>query len=222
MKSIARSSLLPALFPAVALAAMLLANRAECRGQSVWKFFSRPDVGLSLNFYRFTNPADREEYFDLLHASGQIGFNLPVIRPAENLSFGINPALGLSGQLLGDTYNPYTGQLSSSTLAVEAPVHATVKLNTDASWKGSKAGVGFTAGIGAQYNAFFFLHSGVNTGYIQPSYLLEINFGSRRGDIGLIKLRWTSYIGENEADFGDDLRSLIRQSAVNLLWTPGY
>lgn len=155
----------------------------------------------------------------------RVGLNIPVVPLAEHLAIGVNPSLGISVQPIGDNYDPYTDQFSSSTLAIEAPTYLTLKYNTDASWKGSKSPVGFAAGIGGYYNFFFFINSGLNASYIQPSYMLEVNFGSRRGNAGLFKVRWESYIGEHEEEFGEfngDLNVSFYQGIINLLWVPGY
>lgn len=217
-------ALLSFLLPGVLL---LCADHRSCTGQEFWRHFGRPDLGFSVNFYRLTNPdeTEDEDEFNLIHMCPQIGLNIPIIPLAEHLRIGLNPGVGLSAQPFGDTYDPFTGDLTSSTLAIEVPLYATLKFNTDATWKGSKSTFGCAAGIGAHYNAFFFLRSGVNAGYFQPSYMLEANFGSRRGKGGLFKLRWTSYIGthmEEIEEFDDDLRIGFHQFAIGLHWVPGY
>ncbi|MCB0712990.1 MAG: hypothetical protein KDD67_11730 [Ignavibacteriae bacterium] len=187
----------------------------QAEAQEFWNHFLRPDIGGALYFYNLSDSSNTEEY-NFVHLGFLVGLNLPIVPLAENLSVGLNPSLGLSAQL--------TGYDASGVLSLEVPVYATLKYNTDASWKGSKAPVGFSAGLGVQSSNLLFTYSGITASYLVPSYLLEINFGSRRGNKGLYKLRWTSYIGSYDEpleEFGDETIT-FKQFALNLLWVPGY
>ena len=204
------------LFGATLLCSLLLAIAStEARGQEFWNHFLRPDLGANLTFYRITDPQETFEY-NIVNMGGLIGLNLPVVPLADNLALGINPSIGVSIELTGTGY--------SDVMSLEVPVYATLKYNTDATWKGSKAPVGFSAGLGAHSSNLLFVSSEVTASYLVPSYMVEVNFGSRRGNAGLYKVRWTSYIGsyaESLEEF-DDEYLVFNQMAIHLLWVPGY
>ncbi len=197
------------------LCTLFLCSGVQAGAQDFWKHFLRPDVGAALYFYNLSDTGGVDEY-NLVHLGALFGLNLPIVPIADNLAFGLNPSLGFSAQL--------TGYGESGVFALEVPVYATLKYNTDATWKGSKSPVGFSAGIGAQSSNLIFLNSGITASYLVPSYQLEVNMGSRRGDGGLYKLRWTSYIGSHEEPLEefDDEPIVFKQFALHLLWVPGY
>lgn len=202
------------------LVALLLAGGAfaasaeRSDAQELIKHLGRPDLGAGILVYSIS---DSVESFPLLHFGVSAGLNLPFYYLAENLAIGLNPNIGGSLQMTGE----YT---SSNTASLELPVYLTLKLNTDATWKGSKSDFGVSAGIGTHYSVLYFLNSGENFSYLRPGFMGELNFGSRRGNAGLYKLRFSSYIGshrEESEDFPGEFL-LFKQFALQLLWVPGY
>lgn len=190
------------------------ASAERSDAQELIKHLGRPDIGAGLLVYTIS---DTVETFPLLHGSLALGLNLPFFYLTDNLALGVNPNVAGSMQMSSE----YS---SSGSASLEIPVYLTMKLNTDATWKGSKSNVGLTAGIGPHYSILLFLNSGESFSYLRPGFMAEINFGSRRSDAGLYKLRFSSYIGshvEESEDFpGEEL--FFNQYALQVLWTPGY
>lgn len=200
----------------LAAVALLLLGGSTLHAQSIWRHFTRPDLGGGLYFYSIRNKDLPEAEYNTVHYGFLGGFNLPFLEIADDFTAGFNPSLGLSVAAT----NSYGG---SSSMAVEVPLFATLKYNTDATWKGSKTPVGFSVGLGYHHTGFFFPDAGEFLSIGAPAYMLEFNFGVRRGF--LTKIRWTSWLGDIEAPLseGIDPPTLVfSQSALHLVLVPSY
>ncbi len=181
----------------VLLLAVVSTTQAQRSG--FWKYFERPDYGMGIHLYEFKKrdslnmdvPSSRETATGI---TSIIGVNFPVIALDSDMSIGFNPQFEIGG-IFGDGAFGYT---------IEIPAFATWKYGTDASWRGSKFPIGVTVGLGYQYTAVLGMGS---YGFARPSMLAEINFGKRRGPIGLIKLRYTRSLASHveSIDYDDGL-----------------
>jgi hypothetical protein len=199
--------------------ALLLSIPTSLLAQSVGRYLSRFDWGFGLNFL---NMNDDTYIVNLAMPAAQIGFNLPYHHLAENVALGVSAGLTLAatnGTGIG-------GDESTLFSTINVPAFATVKYNTDASWKGTDGfGVGLAGGIG--YQLTYFLPLGVSMESIffgLPTYMVELNFGKRTSFPGLIKLRYTGNIGEHKETFSSDPADFINfsQSAFYILFTKNY
>jgi hypothetical protein len=204
----------------LAVVLLLFCSAAHAQQQNVWKHFLRPDLGLGIHVYSLaesdtTPQQDLNSRYNTVHLGGMVGLNLPFLPIADNFSAGLNPNVALTIAL--------SGSGESQSMSIEAPVYATLKYGTDATWSGSKSIVGVTAGIGYQYTLFIFPATVVSYGL--PSVMAEINFGKRRSDIGLIKFRYAVSLGNHIEPFtsgGTETQIVFTHHSFYLLFTPGY
>ncbi|MBS1910356.1 MAG: hypothetical protein JST22_00080 [Bacteroidetes bacterium] len=210
------------MFPRILVAACLfLAAIPSLTAQhaSIWKHLSRPEFGVGLITHTLaetdtTAATDIDSRIDVKFLQGIIGFDLPVVYLADQLALGINPNFE-AGLVLNQ--EGFTGSL-------EAPIYATLKYGTDATWQGSRSPVGFSIGAGYRFTALF--TDGPAYSYGVPQFMAELNFGKRRSEIGLIKLRYSMSIGKahDEIGIGNGLTAPIVYSnyALQLVFVPGY
>jgi hypothetical protein len=193
---------------------LTLALPATAQKASMWKHLQRPDAGASLRFMTLSSGDTSSVELTGIGAIG--GFNLPFLEVAEDMSIGFNP-------------NIYSGAYLSTDMpgiSIEIPAYITFKWGTDATWGGSKSWVGTTFGLGYDYNVLILSQYNVIT-YGIPTLMAEVNFGKRRGGVGLIKLRYSMGLGgythEVTDDFDGDRYSLdITQYGFDLIITSGY
>lgn len=201
---------------------VLASTTLRAQSVSVWKHVMRPDFSFDLYFYSLadsdTTPKnDRDARIDLLHWGSSTGMNLPFVEIADDLTAGLSPNVGL------------TLALSSVVPAVtlELPVYATLKFNTDATWKGSKTPVGLSAGIGYHHTVYGLVKGGTFVSFGRPVIMAELNFGKRRSEMGLIKFRYTQALGSHTEVFpgtsgGQDGQIVFTRSGFHLIFTPAY
>ncbi len=223
MKPSLPAVLLPALFLATALFG------TDLHAQPIGKYFSRVDLGISGFLYSHeqdytANGIDEHADQTLFHFGILFGFNVPFLQLADHLTVGVNPSFGFG---LGSSGSSYYTQEPTPSLSLEIPWFLTMKWGTDATLLGSKTAIGASIGIGAQYSYLIWLEGETETyNYVLPTYMVELNFGKRKSEPGLIKLRYTANIGSylQQEEFGDDAlyENRLRQSAVHLIYTPGY
>lgn len=179
--------------------------------------FERPDFGLQLSNLAVVDE-EADTTFNFLLLGAEAGLNIPLYRPESHMAFGLNPQV----RLWVDLASGLTSE-NSSILGVTLPLLATFKFNTDAAERGTKAGVGFSIGAGAQYSGMLFAPD-LTAGFISPAAMAEVNFGSRSGGAGLFKLRISTQFGPVDADVArDDVVPLsMNLQSLHLIWTPGY
>ena len=111
-------------------------------------------------------------------------------------------------------------------LTVEVPAYVTFKWGTDATWAGSRSWVGLTVGAGYDYNIFVPIDWGFGAiTYGVPSIMGEVNFGKRRGGVGLFKIRYSMGVGTHKETWtsgGSDFDLHMTQHAFDLIVTTGY
>jgi hypothetical protein len=199
---------------------LLLTLPAAAQKASMWKHLQRPDAGASIRFLSLaasdsTASNDIENRINLVSLAAIGGFNLPFAELDDDMSIGFNPNI-VAGTSLS--------QLSA--LSIEIPAYITFKWGTDATWAGSKGGVGMTIGAGYDYNIFVPVQWGFGAiTYGIPSVMAELNFGKRRGGLGLIKLRYSMGIGNHTETYmvdGDPLDLVMTQYAIDLIITSAY
>ena len=179
--------------------------------------FERPDVGLQIsNLAVVDREADTTFNFLLLGVEG--GLNIPLFRPESHMAFGLNP----QARLWVDLASGVTGQYTS-ILGATLPVLATFKYNTDAAERGTKANIGFSIGAGMQYSGVLFSPD-LTAGFISPTAMAEVNFGSRSGGGGLFKIRFSSQFGPVDAEVArqDVVPLAMNLQSLHLVWTHGY
>ena len=110
----------------------------------------KPDLGISFSILTLEEKGDTNTLV-LFGIEG--GFNIPIYHPADNVAIGLNPQLRLN---LDASSGLDIVSQSSSFLSLDPALFATLKLNTDAAERGTKASIGGTIGIGAQYSVLFF------------------------------------------------------------------
>jgi hypothetical protein len=199
-------------------AALLLALVIPAAAQkaSMWKHLQRPDAGGSLRFLTISS-GDTAAY-ELTGIGAIGGFNVPFLEIAEDMSIGFNP-------------NAFTGMYFSREMpavSFEIPAYITWKWGTDATWGGSKSWVGTTVGLGYDYNILIASAFPSIVTYGMPSLMAEINFGKRRGGVGLIKLRYSMALGSHTEPIQDSFDSDdtydvdLTQYGFDLIITAGY
>ncbi|HVK39078.1 MAG TPA: hypothetical protein VNA88_11130 [Candidatus Kapabacteria bacterium] len=193
---------------------LTLALPATAQKASMWKHLQRPDAGASLRF--MTLSSGDTSRFEMTGIGAIGGFNLPFLELGEDMSLGFNPNIVwgyyLSTDMLG--------------MSFEIPAYITFKWGTDATWGGSKSWVGTTLGLGYDYNVLVLSELGI-VSYGIPSLMAEVNFGKRRGGVGLIKLRYSMGLGGYTHEVLDDSSSDIynldfTQYGFDLIITSGY
>jgi hypothetical protein len=204
---------------------LLLFTSAQAQEPSVWKSLSRFDFGMGIHAYSIATddsvPAqDLNSRANLLHLGIMAGLNLPFVPIGEHMSLGFNPNIGFAVGLSGGFSNE-----GSQSMSLELPLYATMKFGTDATWLGAKFPVGATVGVGYHYSAFIFATTGVIVDYGLPSVMAELNFGKRRGDIGLVKIRYSLSLGSHTEHFNTDSpddKLVFTHHSFYVLVTPGY
>lgn len=199
---------------------LVLATPVFAQKASTWKHLQRPDAGASLRFLSLTESDttasnDLDSRIDLVSLAAIGGFNLPFVELNEDMSIGFNPNIVMA-----------TALSRYPALTIEIPAYATFKYGTDATWAGSKSWIGATVGIGYDYNIFIPFGdelSSINYGI--PSLMAEVNFGKRRGGLGLIKLRYSMGIGDHKETWtsgGSEFDLFLTQYSFDLIITSGY
>ena len=170
------------------------------------------DFGIGYTGLSICDDADTTD-FELVGLG--VGFNIPFYRPADNIAFGINPQIGGSFGAISESGKNPLGTL-------DFPVLLTLKLNTDAAERGTKARFGATIGIGAQYSHLAFTDREASGGYLAPVALAEINAGRRQESIGLVKFRATAQLAPADVEITRFRPFAVNRFSLYLFWTPGY
>lgn len=194
--------------------------------QSVWKHFSRPDIGAVLYGYNYQETRSNKwenshSDISLPHVGMIVGFNLPFVPLADNLSLGLNPSVAIAFANRSDFYGASETVMGS----LEVPWYATIKYGTDATYKGTQFPLGVSLGIGYQYSYAFAFSGGFSEGFGLPSVMAEVNFGKRKTWPGLVKLRYTTTLGSAEFDYSTsstEHKLSIKHSGFHLIVVPGY
>ncbi len=206
----------------LAILFLFMSGSLYAQAPSLWKHFLRPDVGSGFTLYSLADSDtaaenDPDSRRIMFHVGSSVGLNFPFFEIADDFTAGLSPNIGFTvgiGSFL-------------TAVTVEAPIYATLKYKTDATWAGSKSVVGASAGIGYQHTGYFLFDSGTLVDFGMPAFMAEVNFGRKRSTLGLIKIRYTATIGSHTEIFpadngGQEGQIVFRQWGLHLLFTPAY
>lgn len=201
---------------------MFMSGSLYAQSASIWKHFLRPDVGSGITFYSLADSDtaaenDLDSRRTVFHVGSSVGLNFPFVEIADDFTAGLSPNLGLTFGV-GSFF---------SAVTIDAPIYATLKYKTDATWAGSKSVVGASAGIGYQHTGYFLFDSGTFIDFGLPVFMAEVNFGKKRSTLGLIKVRYTASIGSHTEIFpadngGEEGQMVFKHWGLHLLFTPAY
>jgi len=194
--------------------------------QSIWKYFSRPDIGAGIsgftsNVVSHQNGVDLNSTASVGHYGGMVDFNFPIQEVFPHASVGLMPGIALG--ISPNTQSDFTSNQQSADITF--PIFATFKFNNDATWKGNDGtAVGFTGGIGYMYHMFLSIQGDADShSFGNPAWMAEINLGERHSSFGLLKFRYVHAIGSGyNATTNGVTETIDNPSAIYIIMTLGY